>query len=420
MNKCILFIKKTTLVKKIRLVYYRFLNKKYYLRYLKKKKNKIEEDGIILITHNLNRAGAPVLLLYIARYLYENNIPFVVMSLEHGPLFDDFAKYSNVYIKRGYIAKIFFKKMHKKKYTRCICNTVVSGNYCGYLKREGYSVITLIHEMENYILEEKLENNCLEIISNSDYVVFPSNYVYESFLKCINNTKFCYRIKHQGLFLIDEITQTKEESVAFIEEKYGINLKNKKIVINVATACHRKGFDLFIQTLNNLYKKDKNIFFIWVGDNTEVYLKNEKNKIDLECLNNLLLPGYIKDKELIKAIYNCSDLLYLTSREEPFGSIVLEAFSAGTPVIAFNGCGGYMDIVKKDYSGELINKFDIEDASTKIIKLVNDNSKMEYLSKNCKLIAKSNNFSDYCCFLLNLLNEGGKNDGTCVNNYTMF
>ena len=79
-----------------------------------------------------------------------------------------------------------------------------------------------------------------------------------------------------------------------------------------------------------------------------------------------------------------------------------------------------MDIVKKDYSGELINKFDIEDASTKIIKLVNDNSKMEYLSKNCKLIAKSNNFSDYCCFLLNLLNEGGKNDGTCVNNYTMF
>lgn len=33
---------------------------------------------------------------------------------------------------------------------------------------------------------------------------------------------------------------------------------------------------------------------------------------------------------------------------------------------------------------------------------------MEYLSKNCKLIAKSNNFSDYCCFLLNLLNEGGK------------
>lgn len=45
---------------------------------------------------------------------------------------------------------------------------------------------------------------------------------------------------------------------------------------------------------------------------------------------------------------NGSDLFFLSSREDPFPSVVLEALAVGLPVGAFDSGGGYVDLIRKE------------------------------------------------------------------------
>ncbi|MEE9594464.1 MAG: glycosyltransferase family 4 protein, partial [Candidatus Hydrothermarchaeales archaeon] len=44
-------------------------------------------------------------------------------------------------------------------------------------------------------------------------------------------------------------------------------------------------------------------------------------------------PGYISDEERV-TLFNSCDMVAITSRNEPFGMVLLEAWSAGKPVVA--------------------------------------------------------------------------------------
>ena len=97
--------------------------------------------------------------------------------------------------------------------------------------------------------------------------------------------------------------------------------------------------------------------------------------------------------------------MLLTSREEPFGSIVLEAFNAGTPCIGFKDAGGFVDTVIPGKTGELVKYDNVDELCLAIKKMIENKIMLELYSKNCKEFVKQFDFDKYIDRLVECFNE---------------
>ena len=86
------------------------------------------------------------------------------------------------------------------------------------------------------------------------------------------------------------------------------------------------------------------------------------------------------DKKLNK-IYNTSDILLFTSRQDNFPNVVIEAQSSGLPVVAFNA-GGLKDIINNNNNGFLCNHFNTVLFSKNIDKLIKNKDLRKKFSNN--------------------------------------
>jgi hypothetical protein len=129
---------------------------------------------------------------------------------------------------------------------------------------------------------------------------------------------------------------------------------------------------------------------------------------------NIIFPGRKNDMSLY---YAGSDLLLLTSREDPFPSVVLESMDAGVPVIGFDNAGGFKDLITED-TGILVPDFDREEMSTHVINLLNDNQLREKLGiTGSALIDTKYRFEDYIFTLLALLGHKYRKTTIIIPNY---
>ncbi|QNJ04964.1 hypothetical protein SynMEDNS5_00203 [Synechococcus sp. MEDNS5] len=127
----------------------------------------------------------------------------------------------------------------------------------------------------------------------------------------------------------------------------------------ICFGCHdfndkRKGFDIFLETLNFLKeivsnKNYSNIIILIFG------CKKIPNHINMPFEH--VCFQYTSDYEKVREYYSASDLFMVTSRVDNFPNTALEALSCKLPVFGFK-TGGLSDIVKTNISGFLATPFD--------------------------------------------------------------
>lgn len=365
------------------------------------KSNKLDDKNkILIVAHDFNKAGAQVLLLNIVKELSKRQNDIIVIGRDYGNLKSEFKKYVPTYIaKCTGIFNLYIKALNNKGYKVAITNTVVTGDVILAIKKNGFNVISLIHELPMLIKSGGFINSAENIAKKSDIVIFPSSYVEKKFQEIAQVTNRVI-VKPQGLYLnqnhiVDKVSAKKE-----INRIYNIPI-NKEIVINVASGIERKGFDLFLEiAIKSIEEKD--IWFIWVGDyKSDIYEKVIK-KYNLNKIPNLTLTGYIDDsKELVK-FYDAAEVLMLTSREEPFGSIVLEAFNSKTPVLAFEDSGGFVDTVIENETGYLVEYENIDIMKQKLIEAIKRKDILESLGEKGKSSLVNYNFNTYITMIEDL------------------
>jgi len=103
-----------------------------------------------------------------------------------------------------------------------------------------------------------------------------------------------------------------------------------------------KGYELAVDAFNESGKK-----LIIAGYGPEY------DKLRRKANSNILMPGKVSEKDLIKYMNNCKGFIF--PGKEDFGIVMVEAQSAGKPVIAFNG-GGARDIVVNNETGILFDE----------------------------------------------------------------
>ena len=160
-----------------------------------------------------------------------------------------------------------------------------------------------------------------------------------------------------------------------------LNLKkneNKIILLSVGGLYKIKGHHLIIESLKKIVDKGYNAELWIVGGG---YYKNSLivliKKLNLE--KNVKFLGSKEHKELT-VLYNKADIFVLANYQE-ITPAVNEALACNTPVVVMD-CGGRDFVVPNESYGLIAKRFDTEDISNKIIKLIEDKDLAERIANN--------------------------------------
>ena len=126
-----------------------------------------------------------------------------------------------------------------------------------------------------------------------------------------------------------------------------------KIVLGLGFCDLRKGFDLFLQAARLSAKK---------GDETVLMGRVKRLPLALSLLTMDAPANYCQAgfTESVSRYLHAADALFLSSREDPFPSVVLEALACGLPAVCFAGRTGSEELIRKH--GAVVAAFDIEAA----------------------------------------------------------
>jgi glycosyltransferase involved in cell wall biosynthesis len=101
-----------------------------------------------------------------------------------------------------------------------------------------------------------------------------------------------------------------------------------------------KGFDLFLEALDKLDKKDVQVLLF--GKRTASIPKS----LDIPSKN----LGFLTDIDSLRAAYSAADVFVAPSRADAFGKTLVEAMACSTPVVCFDATGP-KDIIEHRITG---------------------------------------------------------------------
>lgn len=372
---------------------------------IRDRKKNYNDNRIIYVSHDAHAHGAQILSLNIMKYLKEEYDYEVYLILKNGgPLKSEFNSLATDMFCMEDLNQNF-EKLHdwifETGIKKAICNTVVSGDLLAILNSEGVQCISLIHEMENVIREYSCEKN-LELISeNAKAVVFASSYVKRSAEKIITIKAEKVKIKPQGLYFLNPYIDNmniKDE----MKKKYNIE-ENDVVVIGSGYGDFRKGIDLFVKVAIETIKLNENVIFLWIG---KIDFKMENDLLESIKYNKfekkIIFAGFQNDSREYFKYFSMADLFLLTSREDPFPSVVMEAMYSKLPVLAFKDGGGYVDIIN-DENGKLVDFENTTQMALEVLKYLSNTEQIKLSGEKTHQYIKSRfDFKSYVNYLLNL------------------
>ena len=134
---------------------------------------------------------------------------------------------------------------------------------------------------------------------------------------------------------------------AAVRGLYGVDPMDP-LVLFVGRVVYQKGPDLLVEAIRHILSYHSNAKFIFVGDGEMRWSVEEQTK-SAGVNHATRFVGYCNGWRLID-LYKASDIVCVPSRNEPFGIVILEAWSAGKPVVASSN-GGPGEIVWHEING---------------------------------------------------------------------
>ena len=154
---------------------------------------------------------------------------------------------------------------------------------------------------------------------------------------------------------------------------------NEKVVLAVGRLDHIKGFDLLLKSWKKVVKKHPDWKLKIVGSGVE---KENLQKL----ISELSLQKYVElipQQQDVKSFYLSSSIYVMSSREEGYGMVVVEAMECGLPIVAFANVGAKF-LVKEKVNGFLCEVGDTESLANNIIHLIESKELREEMGKKSK------------------------------------
>ncbi|MBP7653874.1 glycosyltransferase [Candidatus Dependentiae bacterium] len=331
---------------------------------------------IIFIINGTGTGGAELVLYNIVKNIDKKIFSPEIISLKKTGIIGEKIIKEGIPVKNlhfnGIFDIIFFLKLyiHIKKTKPAIVNTimfhsdVIGRTIC---KLAGCKVITSFHNI--YIGNNSSETKIREIIIKltdflADSCTIISQNAKEYFLKkkIVSDKKLNVILNgidsdlYKNNFNTQNITEFKKKHITEFDEF---------IFISAGRFVEYKGFYYLIKAAELLKNKGCKFKIVIAGDG-ELFDELKKMIFDHSLEKYIILTGNINN---LNEWMWCSDAFVMPSLWEGFPCVLLEAMSAGLPVIATN-VGGNSEIIENNHTGFLIEPQNEKILSDKMFELM--------------------------------------------------
>ena len=161
----------------------------------------------------------------------------------------------------------------------------------------------------------------------------------------------------------------KVAGASVFREQLGIS-RSDFLVCAVGQICERKGIIELVDAFQRICKSAPKMHLAIVGavvfKHEEPYFQKLREMVAASrCSDRIHFTGELTN---VSEVLQGSDLLVLNSRQEPFGLVLVEAMSSGTPVLATQ-VGGIPEIITDQVNGWLVKKGDSIGLASKLLSL---------------------------------------------------
>jgi glycosyltransferase involved in cell wall biosynthesis len=321
----------------------------------------------LIVSHEASYTGAPLLLIQLLQLInLKKKISFSIVIVRGGPLENKFKELGTVTVLKpqGYTQskgikrfvgvlqnrfKICFIFLTAMKCQIIFSNSIVNGKVLKWLRFSGKPVFTYVHELESVIKQYLNQGNAVASLLYSDHFFFPCEKVRKVLQESFN-------VPSEKLSRLNYYFPQHPETSG---EKISRVFKKQYSFCGVGTASYRKGTDLFIEVVKLVHSHQPGYLFTWIGG----FENKESEQVYLSLIEKYNLQQVIKftgavQPQEVQNLYDSFDVLLLTSREDPYPLVVLEAAYHQIPSVVFSKAGGITEFVND--SGWLVDEMSAE------------------------------------------------------------
>lgn len=339
---------------------------------------------ILFVGHEASRTGAPFTQLHLINWIRTNTTHEVIVALMWGgDLVPEFAKVAEVHVMdpgivpksileralskldrmTQYRRKQIFQQIASRKPSLVFGNSAMTLPFALELKKLCQAPLVFnVHELEStffFISKEQFARDSAKI----DFLI-PGSFAVKRYFE-----SFCLTPKERIGVVYDFIENELQgkTTAAEIRQQHQIPV-GSKLVGAIASLVWRKGADVFVQTARTILDEAPDTYFIWVGGNPDSYqFKEIVRDVRIMGLADRIL--FVGGKSDLRGYYEAFDVFLLTSREDPFPLVCLEAGLAGTPVICFADAGGMAEFVRDD-AGAVVPYLNVPEMAAQTLRLL--------------------------------------------------
>jgi glycosyltransferase involved in cell wall biosynthesis len=318
--------------------------------------------GILFVSHDAARFGAPIALLHFLRWFKRNgNRPFSVLLGAGGDLVADFEELADTWsidrshwhpntvwtqlfvaARLGAWARRAEVRDTQKFAARCspalvYTNSIASAGVIEVLAPQ-VPVLTHVHELESYF--HALRGQALSCLLSRT----------RQFIACSNATRNNLVHEHG---VAGARVETVYESIPVDQVRAGRTRQqvfrelgipdDALLIVGSGITGWRKGTDLFIRLARAVCQQRSRAYFAWIGDGSA-----------WEFAHDVRVGGLTEKVRFTGAVVKpadymaAADVFVLTSREDPYPLVCLEAAALEKPIVCFEGAGGAPEFVEED------------------------------------------------------------------------
>jgi O-antigen biosynthesis protein len=351
-------------------------DRRYGYAYLQATANALKEcaksaDGpleIVFVSHDAANAGAQRLLITLIEWLRENkNVKPKIVLRHGGSLATEFYRLGPVLEMDSLIGLDWERTKEElvrfcgKSVSLIYINTLVPGDVAKKLSDLKVPMITHVHELEHAIKRWCVNEDFQALIERTDRFVAVSPPV-------ARNLEKAHGVDPARIATIYAFIRSREKN-AIIFDKAAIRKQRELpesgfFIFGCGTTDWRKGADLFIEVASQAGSLGlDDYYFYWIGADTGERGALEKRARRLGLENRVRFLGECQDT---RSYFAAGDVFLLTSREDPFPLVCLEAADCGLPIVCFDKAGGMPDFVQND-AGFVVPLDDIKGMAEKIV-----------------------------------------------------
>ena len=209
------------------------------------------------------------------------------------------------------------------------------------LKVAGFTVVSLIRRTAGLISQYGLEGS-IATIARGDAVVCRE-VVRDRFVELTGMPLDKAIVRPQGLLTRNRYAGRRDEARQELRARLGGRAHEDHLA--VGSAHRRKGPDLFVEVRLSVIETRPDVVFVWVGHTDGDGFDEAWARVSQAgAQRHFVFPGVIEDSDVFFA---GADVYLMTSREDPFPSVVLHALAAELPVIGFDNAGGFVELLRR-------------------------------------------------------------------------